>query len=167
MRRTTTRLTSLLTVTAFLALAAACQRSNGQELPVGETPAATAQAPAEPAAGRTSGPTYTIEHAAVTLAPAASGELELRVTPTPGFKVNLLYPWDLTLSTGDPVTIERTEWDNASAQTFTEQEAVFRLPVEATQSGTYEVSGDLRFSICNEHRCQTPTAQVGWAVTVE
>jgi hypothetical protein len=113
------------------------------------------------------GPNYTVIQPEVALPRGESGRLELRIVPHSGFKINLEYPWRLTLEASDALTPEAAEWTADAAQHFTEEEVVFEIPVAAGEPGQGRVDGHLRFSVCNDARCDTPREDVAWAVTVE
>ena len=154
----------------MLVVATACERpitvqpegeANGQ-LSVEEEPA--------PEAGNTSiqGPNYTVEQIGTSFSGAdGAGSVRLRVTPSVGFKLNVLYPWQLSVTGTDAVSVEQGEWDRESAETFGEQEAVFVIPVSSGEAGANTLPGHLNFSVCNDSRCDLPQEDVEWEVTVQ
>ena len=83
-----------------------------------------------------------------------------------GFKLNLLYRWQLSVNGTDAVSVERDEWDRESAESFGEDEAVFVVPVSSSQAGDNTLPGHLNFSVCNDSRCDLPQEDVEWEVTV-
>ena len=113
------------------------------------------------------GSNFTVFHPALSMGTDAPGRLELRVTPRGDFKVNTEYPWLLTINTPDSLTVGQRQWDVSSMERLTEDEALLAIPVSASAAGQYEVEGHLRFSVCNDARCDTPQANVVWSVTVE
>jgi hypothetical protein len=130
------------------------------------TPAGIEVAQGEPEIGSN----YTLDHPAVSIVRGESGQLELHVSATSGFHINLEYPWRLILQANDGVQMESLEWDRSTMVTFTEDEAVYQIPVSTAADGivgAQEVTGELRFSVCNDARCDTPRAQVAWAVNIE
>lgn len=160
------RAVSLLIV--FLVLLPACDRAQSEEAE-SNTAEPTAAAPSEgegqPAV--TTGPNYTLNHPSVSLTTGEQGQLQLRVVPSPGFKNNLLYPWRLELTAGDQVEVVTTEFSREMATTFTEEEAVFDIPVSSPSEGQHEVGAHLRFSVCNDSRCDLPQETFSWTLATQ
>jgi hypothetical protein len=115
----------------------------------------------------TQGSNYTIVHPRAEVRVAETGQLELRVTAGSGFKVNVEYPWRLTLESDAPVTLPQLDFRAADAAQLTEEAAVFSVPVTPSAAGVHEVDGRLRFSVCNDVRCDVLQADVSWAVSAE
>lgn len=105
------------------------------------------EGPAEAAA---SGNSQAGSHWTVSTSVGPDGALIAEVTPAPGYKVNLEYPWRLTV--GDETV--RAE----NAETFTEARA--RFAAAAPAEG--EAVGELRFSVCNASTCLTPRETLRW-----
>jgi len=161
----------MLPLAALVILAAcfapSCQRGSGVDV---TTPESTHQSTgSQPSSGgdSTEGPNFVISHPTLSMSTDALGRLELRVTPRGGFKNNTEYPWLLTLSPPESLGVDRQQWDVSTMERLTEEEALFQIPVSAREAGQYEVDGHLRFSVCNDVRCDTPQADVSWSVTVE
>lgn len=86
----------------------------------------------------------------ITTSVAEDGQLVAEVVPAAGYKVNLEYPWRLTVADAT------TRIDDADV--FTEQRARF----SAQPGAEGERSGELRFSICNASTCLTPRETLNW-----
>ncbi|MBN1947425.1 MAG: hypothetical protein JW797_17270 [Bradymonadales bacterium] len=152
------------------ALATGAEPSSPQELTpaqeagAGQVPSTTAVAIVP---GDVEGPNYHIVVPALSLPPWGQGQLELRVVGHSGFHVNLEYPWRLRIDPPSGLTVEPLEFDPTGAAVFTQQEAVFRVPVAAGDAGEYQVDGQLRFSVCSESRCDVPRRDIAWVVSVQ
>ena len=146
--------------------AVACDRgANGNELREAHVESPQELPPSEEGAIR--GTNYVISVPILELSRGAQAELHLTVAPTAGFKVNVLYPWHLEMTPTAGVSIERLEWDRESAATFSEESVVFDIPISGTTAGTQTISGHLRFSICNDSRCDLHRETVSWEVSVQ
>lgn len=77
------------------------------------------------------------------------GRLITEVTPKRGYRVNVDYPW--ILSVGD------NSQDKRQAVEFSEKKARFVVSEEAAGA-----EGQLRFSICNNNTCLTPVEDLHW-----
>ncbi len=125
-------------------------------------------APDEASGNSIQGPNYTVEQIGAAFSGADGvGSVRLRVTPSVGFKLNLLYPWQLSVPGTEAVSVEQGQWDRESAETFGEQEAVFVIPVSSSAEGANTLPGHLNFSVCNDSRCDLPQEDVEWEVTVQ
>lgn len=113
------------------------------------------------------GANYTVSQPGLELNAGTDGVLELQVTPADGFKINLEYPWNLNIGETSQASIEQLVWRTQDALTFTEESVVFQIPVSTEQTGVDHVCGHLRFSICNDSRCDTPREDISWVVSVE
>lgn len=81
----------------------------------------------------------------------ADGQLVAEVIPAAGYKINTEFPWRLT------VAEETKRVDDA--ETFNEQRARFTASKPESEG---EVTGELRFSVCNASTCLTPRETVRW-----
>ena len=161
-----TGLTGLIIVVA--SIASSCQRGSDVEMAAAQTSDDSVAPQLATGNGEsTAGSNYTVFNPALSMGTDAPGRLELRVTPRGGFKVNTEYPWLMTISPPDSLTVEQREWDVSTMERLTEDEALMAIPVSARAAGQYQVDGHLRFSVCNDVRCDTPQASVVWSVTVE
>ena len=78
--------------------------------------------------------------------------LQLDVSPGAGLKINLEFPWALTVGE-QSLSAEDTH-------TFRDELVRYRLPVP--EGAGAEVEGMLRFSVCNDATCYTPRERVVW-----
>lgn len=77
------------------------------------------------------------------------GRLITEVTPKRGYRVNVDYPW--ILSVGED------SQDKRQAAEFSEKKARFVVNDE-----TVDAEGQLRFSICSNSTCLTPVQDLHW-----
>lgn len=118
---------------SVLVLAAACTKSAPDAEPVTDASASTGQ---------------------WTLSTSVDGEGRLitEVTPKAGYRINVDYPWKLTVG-------EQAQ-GQGEASTFDEKKVRFVSDTSA-EAGT-QVEGELRFSVCNDATCLTPREKVQW-----
>ena len=126
-----------------------------------ETPSCAAGGP------EITGANYTVSQPGLALSAGTEGLLELEVTPAAGFKINLEYPWNLYIGETSGASIEQLVWRTQDASTFNEDTVVFQIPVTTEETGEDHVCGHLRFSICNDSRCDTPREDISWVVSVD
>jgi hypothetical protein len=88
--------------------------------------------------------------------------LVAEVTPSPGFHINLEFPWALTVAADAPVLAGK-RFTRDEAKQMTKEQAAFALSVPAEGSGT--VNASLRMSVCNDRECRTPTTKLAWNLT--
>lgn len=81
----------------------------------------------------------------------ADGRLVAEVIPGPGYDINLEYPWKLTAG-------EQTQGMD-DADVFDKKRARF---VMAAPGEPGPVTGELRFSVCNDATCLTPRETLTW-----
>jgi hypothetical protein len=94
-------------------------------------------------------------------APGGSATASLRVVGRQGFKINVPYPHtQVTFSPSGGVDV-RTLLDAGAAATNTESELRFAVPFQA-QSGAGAVGVSVKFSVCNDTECLTPTVAFEW-----
>lgn len=82
----------------------------------------------------------------------ADGQLVTEVTPSPGYRINLEYPWRLT--------VDEEAQGASDAEDFNEKRVRFLAATNAEAGST--VDGELRFSVCNDATCLTPREKVSW-----
>lgn len=85
------------------------------------------------------------------------------VTPAPGYKCNMEYPrWQVQVDESAPVAAG-SRVTREQAATFDENAVTFRVPVtDAAAAG--DVTGKVRFSVCNDEACLMPTENVAWTL---
>jgi len=106
------------------------------------------EAPAAPAADGN----YTIETTAGELKAGEAGELQVKVKPAPGFKINEEYPWKATL-TGDAILNPDKPELEQDAWGLSKHEATLKVPVQVKAAGDGKLTGKLSFSVCNDSAC--------------
>lgn len=82
----------------------------------------------------------------------ADGQLVTEVIPSPGYDINLEYPWRLT--------VDESNQGMNDAEVFDEKRA--RFVTATTAEAGSAVEGELRFSVCNDATCLTPRETVAW-----
>ena len=84
----------------------------------------------------------------------------IKITGKTGYHCNMLYPWKLTVTPGDGVTMPKTKFKKADAAKFAESGVVFRVPYHA--SGAATVTAKLKLSLCDEKQCKMETVDLSW-----
>jgi hypothetical protein len=134
--------------------------AGGGDLPALGGGAAISTAP--PAGGDDS--SFKVEVAAA--APTAAGAAQVvtvKATPGPGYKMNLPYPTYLSLKTVDGVTLAKAELEREDAS-ISEKEVAFKVQATPTKAGTYTVTGEFSFAVCDADSCDPKTQPVSLAV---
>lgn len=98
---------------------------------------------------------------------AAGGEviLRVRVTPGTGYKMNAEFPTKLTLEPTAGVEIGKTTLVLADAEKFDDNQLVFAVKASPMASGTYTVTGKIKFAVCTDATCDPKKRNVSFAVT--
>ncbi|MBW2277768.1 MAG: hypothetical protein JRF63_09770 [Deltaproteobacteria bacterium] len=78
-----------------------------------------------------------------------------------GYHCNKLYPWKLTITPGDGVTVAKTKLKKGDAKKFEEAAVVFEVPYTAAD-GAKKVSAKLKLSLCDDKQCQMETVPLSW-----
>jgi hypothetical protein len=100
----------------------------------------------------------------VTVTTAGSGDkitATIKAEGTNGYKPNPAYPWKLTVTPGDGVTMTKTVFKKADAK-LSPKAVVFAVPY--TVSGDAKtVSAELKLSMCDPKQCQMEKVKLSWA----
>jgi hypothetical protein len=81
-----------------------------------------------------------------------TSRVELSVEASSGLKVNKEYPWRLSLTAADRLSISETEFDKNSLR-LKKDRAIAQTFIRARESGEHEIKMNADFSVCNEDRC--------------
>ena len=87
--------------------------------------------------------------------------LQASVVPGSGFHINLEFPWALQFAE-DAVALAGERFTRDNAAVFTEETVQFAIPAGSLTDA--EVAASLRFSVCNDTACHTPTEQLAWNI---
>ncbi len=155
MRRTEVVLLAL--VAGLLIVTAGCETPNSAEPaaePVVEAPKAEAPIEGSKAAPDEGAKAdiYTLDAAAVTVAVGSKAEGAITITPASGYKINEMYPWSVDLKGGENLTV--AESLKKDAWSLSKEKASVTFPVEAKAAGEGELTASVKFSICNEEKCE-------------
>jgi len=170
LQRSTLRLAAVLTLAGATSLAA-CQpaEESGDEATTESTESeATAETDGEEAAATDGDEASAGEEVTHTVSTEIIESEEGRtlvatVTPAEGYHCNMEYPrWQVAIDEDAPA-LAGTEVNRDEAHTFEEEQVVFHIPV-ADGEAAGDVAGRLRFSVCNDEACLTPTEDVQWTL---
>ena len=76
------------------------------------------------------------------------------VTAKNGYKINEKYPHKIKLAAAaDGLELPQPTLKKKDAKIDGKKKLTFRVPVKATRAGTFEVSGKIKLSVCNEKSC--------------
>lgn len=162
-----TNRSTLLTVLLSLGLTACCMTACGGEEAATSAPPAT-ETPAPPAEARASWtePNFTLVGTAP--APVAAGApatFEVVLTPLGAYHVNREYPWTVSVTGPDGVTLPQPTLESGSAAEMTDTIARFNVPFTASAAGTHHLVANVDFGICTDEGCQFETRAVAVDVT--
>jgi hypothetical protein len=94
------------------------------------------------------------------------GAFEVRLTPRGEYHVNREYPWTVTITAPEGVTVPQTTLESGSAAEMTDTIARFSVPFTPTTPGTHHLVAAVDFGICTEEGCQFELRNVAVDVTV-
>lgn len=79
---------------------------------------------------------------------------------TNGYKPNQAYPWKLTVTPGEGVTMAKTTFTKADLK-LSPKDAVFTVPYTAA-AGAQAVGAELKLSMCDAKQCQMEKVKLSW-----
>ncbi len=165
----TTR-SALVTLFTMLGLSACCMTAcGGEEAPAtgGPTVAETPVAPPAEARPSWSEPNFTLVGTApAPVAAGTPGSFELVLTPLGEYHVNREYPWTVSVTGPEGVTLPQPTLESGSAAEMTDSIARFSVPFTASAAGTHHLVANVDFGICTDEGCQFETRAVAVDVTV-
>lgn len=167
LQRFTLRLAAVLFIAGATSLAA-CQPAEeaADEGEESAEAAAESEAPAEESeAAAEADDAEEVTHTVTTEVTEQDGQrmLVATVTPAEGYKNNMEYPrWQVAIDEDAPAAAG-AEVNRDAATTFEEEQVVFHIPIEDGEAAG-DVAGRLRFSVCNDEACLTPTEDVEWTL---
>lgn len=97
--------------------------------------------------------------------PGTATTARVRVTPKPGWHVNLDFPSSLTLEAPATVTLATVKLKKADATRLDENGLEFTVKLTPKTAGTSAVKGTLKFAVCQEDTCAPAKAPVTIQVT--
>ena len=110
---------------------------------------------------------FKIQSSELSISAGQAGNVTFTVKPAKGFKWNKDFPAMLKLQpSGDAVGLKTTEFRGDSFKQA-EKETSVSAQVEGKVAGNGTVSGELRFSVCDEESCIIATEKVEAKVTVK
>jgi hypothetical protein len=111
--------------------------------------------------------TFTLEARDATVKPGAEGKLVVQIKAKAGNKVNDQYNHKLKLKAPDGIELPKPELKKADGVFDDKQTFTFTVPVKALRAGTFNVSGEAKFSVCNETQCLIEKREVSATVTAK
>ena len=109
---------------------------------------------------------FKIESSELSINPGKAGDVTFTVHPAKGYKWNKDFPAMLKVdASGETIAVATKEFRGESFKQA-EKETSVSAKVEGKAAGTALVSGELRFSVCNEESCIIATEKVEAKVTV-
>jgi hypothetical protein len=139
----------------------------GEEAPASSAP--TTETPAPPAEARASWaePNFTLVGTAPeALTAGTAGAFEIVLTPLGEYHVNREYPWTVSVTGPEGVTLPQPTLESGSAAEMTDTVARFSVPFTASTAGTHHMVASVDFGICTDEGCQFETRAVAVDVTV-
>jgi len=140
----------------------ACGGEEAAVVPTAETPAPPVEARAAWAE-----PNFTlVSTAPASLTAGTAGSFELVLTPLGEYHVNREYPWTVSVTGPEGVTLPQPTLESGSATEMTDTVARFSVPFTPTATGTHHMVASVDFGICTDEGCQFETRAVAVDVTV-
>lgn len=95
-----------------------------------------------------------------------AGSFEVRLTPRGEYHVNREYPWTVTVTGPEGVTLPQPTIESTGATELTDTVARFTVPFTASAPGTHRLVAAVDFGICTAEGCQFEVRNVAVDVTV-
>ena len=111
---------------------------------------------------------YTVSANSTDAAVGSNGKIDVTISPAKGFKWNKDFPAMLTFKAGAEsfATLSTTEIKSDGFQ-VSEKSASAAAEFKGNQAGTQTVTGQLRFSVCNEESCIIATEDLSVNLSVK
>ncbi len=101
------------------------------------------------------------------VAAGASATAKLTVKPGKGYKMNKDFPTKLTIEAPAGVTLAKTTFEAEDAIEFDDKQLVFAVDCTPGSTGTYTVSGKLKFAVCTDATCDPKRQAISFAVAAK
>jgi len=101
------------------------------------------------------------------VAAGAAATAKLTVKPGKGYHMNKDFPTKLTIEPPAGVTLAKTTFEGEDAVEFTDDHLVFEVDCTPGSTGTYTVSGKLKFAVCTESTCDPKRQAISFAVAAK
>jgi len=152
---------------------AAAEPAPAPAAPAAPTPAEAAPAPKAEAAAKPEA-TDRVEEAmfALALKPTGAyaagklGSFEVTIEPRGEWHINMDFPTEVTVKSGEGITLPKASLDKKAAAEFKEELARFDIPFTAAAAGEHEVECNVRFAMCSEENCVPEERTVVLALNV-
>ena len=95
-----------------------------------------------------------------------AGEIILALVPAKGWHLNLEYPTKVKLDSSDGLGLAKNELKQEDASAFAEAGFEFGVKFTPTHSGEGQVTGKIKFAVCQEEACSPQSEEIAFAVTV-
>ncbi len=94
------------------------------------------------------------------------GQFALHLEGQGEWHLNQDFPFSAEVARGDSLTLPKTRFAKADAESFADEAAVVSVPFTAGAAGDHAVSVEVAFAMCNPESCVPHTATVGARLTV-
>ena len=84
------------------------------------------------------------------------------VRPVAPYKINLEYPFKMTVTTPPNATMGKSSFAAADAREFSKQRIRLEPAFTLDEAGVHRFVGEIRFSVCTEALCELKRAKVSW-----
>jgi hypothetical protein len=108
---------------------------------------------AEPPKKEAAPQVYTLEAPDLAVKVGEKGDLTINVKPVAGYKINEQYPWKVEVAVPENLGVASTKMGKDKWSLGKDLASVV-VPVEAKGAGDGVVTAKLKFSICNEDKCE-------------
>ena len=94
------------------------------------------------------------------------GEVMLALVPAKGWHLNLDYPTKVKLDASEGLGLAKSELKKEDANAFAEEGFEFGVKFTPSSAGEGQVSGKIKFAVCQEEACSPQSEEIAFAVTV-
>ena len=96
---------------------------------------------------------YSIEAPDLSVKVGEKGAVKIDIKPIDGYKINEQYPWKVEMTSPENFGVENAKLGKDKWQ-LSKALASISVPIEAKTAGEGEVKAKVKFSICNEDKCE-------------
>jgi hypothetical protein len=94
------------------------------------------------------------------------GEVMLALVPAKGWHLNLEYPTKVKLDASEGLGLAKSELKKEDANAFAEEGFEFGVKFTPSTAGEGQVSGKIKFAVCQEEACSPQSEEIAFAVKV-
>jgi DsbC/DsbD-like thiol-disulfide interchange protein len=88
----------------------------------------------------------------------------LWVVATDGWHMNAKFPYKVTVTAPDGVSVDKATFAKADALSFSDSKVVFKIPFTVTSAGTHTIKAKVNLAVCTGDKCAPHVENLSWTV---